>query len=183
MISEDNKLTECQICFERYNKTNKEPKILSCEHTFCKECLIKSIKAVEEINCFICRAKQSEKDVEKYPPNRLVYDLLYQPIVGIEDVKQGFKVILIGPANSGKTSLIRQYIYKLFKKEYNVIVGLDFDYKNVKIENRIIKLQIWDTAGTEMFKSIMSSSFIRNSHVAIVVFDVINKKSLEECKY
>ena len=119
MISEDYKLTECQICFERYNKTNKEPKVLSCGHTFCKECLIKSIKTVEEINCFICRAKQSEKDVEKYPPNRLAYDLLYQPIVGIIDEKdkQAFKVILIGPANSGKTSLIRQYIYRLFEKE------------------------------------------------------------------
>ena len=53
IISEDNKLTECQICFERYNKTNKEPKILSCGHTFCKECLSDGIKAVKEINCFI----------------------------------------------------------------------------------------------------------------------------------
>ena len=183
MISEEIKLTECQICFERYNKTNKEPKVLSCGHTFCKECLIKTIKKVEQINCFICRTKQSEKEVEKFPPNRTIYDLLYQPIIGMQNKQdnEGFKVILIGPAFSGKTSLIRQYLYKNFNDKYNVTIGFDFELKKIKIENKILKLNIWDTAGTELFQSLMSS-YIRNSRVGIVVFDITNKKSFEECE-
>jgi hypothetical protein len=104
MISNDIKLTECQICFERFNKTNKEPKILNCGHTFCKECLIHMQKRIEEIKCSICGKKQSEKNVEAFTTNRLLFDLLYIPIVEIknEKDKKAFKVILIGHASSGK---------------------------------------------------------------------------------
>lgn len=184
MISQDYKLTECQICFERYNKTNKEPKVLSCGHTFCKECLIRTIEKVEKINCYFCRAEQTEKEVEKFPPNRTIYDLLYQPIIGLQNKqdKENFKVILIGPAYSGKTSLIRQYLYKNFSEKYNVTIGFDYESKKIKIENKILNLNIWDTAGTELYQSIMSSN-IRDSHVGIVVFDITNKKSFEECEY
>lgn len=183
MISNDIKLTECQICFERFNKTNKEPKILNCGHTFCKECLIHIQKRIEEINCSICGKKHSEKNIEDFTTNRVLYDLLYFPTVEIknEEDKKAFKVILIGPVYSGKSSLIRQYIYKQFNDKYNVTVGFDFDTKKIKIENQILKLQIWDTAGTELYQS-LTSSFIRNSHVGIVVFDITNRKGFEECK-
>ena len=183
MISNDIKLTECQICFERFNKTNKEPKILNCGHTFCKECLIHIQKRIEEINCSICGKKQSEKNVEAFATNRLVFDLLYLPNVEIknEKDKKAFKVILIGPAYSGKSSLIRQYIYKQFNDKYNVTIGFDFDTKKIKIENHILNLQIWDTAGTELYQS-LTSSYIRNSHVGIVVFDITKRKGFEECK-
>jgi len=183
MISNDIKLTECQICFERFNKTNKEPKILNCGHTICKECLIHIQKRIEEINCSICGKKQSEKNIEDFTTNRVFYDLLYLPNVEIknEEDKKAFKVILIGPFYSGKSSLIRQYIYKQFNDKYNVTVGFDFDTKKIKIENQILTLQIWDTAGTELYQS-LTSSFIRNSHVGIVVFDITNRKGFEECK-
>ena len=94
---------------------------------------------------------------------------------------EGFKVILIGPAFSGKTSLIRQYLYKNFNDKYNVTIGFDFELKKIKIENKILKLNIWDTAGIELFQSLMSSN-IRNSHVGIIVFDITNKNSFEECE-
>lgn len=184
MISNDIKLTECQICFERFNKTNKEPKILNCGHTFCKECLIHIKNRIDEINCSIYGKKQSEKNVEDLTTNRVLFDLLYLPIGEIKDEKdkKAFKVILIGPAFSGKSSLIRQYIYKQFNDKYNITIGLDFDAKKIKIENHILNLQIWDTAGTEIYQS-LTSHYIRNSHVGIIVFDITNKKSFEECKY
>ena len=183
MISDDIKLTECQIYFERFNKTNKEPKILNCGHTFCKKCLIHIQERIKEINCSICGRKQSEKDVEAFTTNRVLFDLLYLPIVEIknEKDKKAFKVILIGHASSGKSSLIRQYIYKQFNNEYNVTIGLDFDTKKIKIDNQILNLHIWDTAGTEIYQS-LTSSYIRNSHVGIVVFDITNRKGFEECK-
>ena len=62
----DNKLTECQICFERYNKNNKEPKILSCGHTFCKECLMKFQANVKEIISLFVGTKNVKKKLKNY---------------------------------------------------------------------------------------------------------------------
>ena len=67
---------ECQICSERYNATIKMPKILNCGHTFCKECLTKSLKYSKDLSCSICRQKTNIKDPEQLITNRTIYDLL-----------------------------------------------------------------------------------------------------------
>ena len=55
-------------------------------------------------------------------------------------------------------------------------IGVDFKIKTLKINNKIIKLQIWDTNGQERFKAI-TNSYYRNSHGIIVVFDITDRKS------
>ena len=71
---------------------------------------------------------------------------------------------MLGPPSSGKTSFVRQYIDKAFLDTYEVTVGFDFKVKKFKYGNKIIKLQIFDTAGTEMFQSIA-----RNYYKKIVI--------------
>ena len=178
-------LTECPICSERYNRTIKMPKILSCGHSFCKECLIKSLKYSQELLCSICRQKQNVKDPEQLITNRAIYDLLYNTTnidklnntvssISSSDISEpeiSFKTIMIGPAFSGKTSLMKRYIFKKFSEDYQVTVGLDFQCKTIKMNGKAFNMQIWDTAGTEMFQS-LSASYYRNSTGAIVVFDV-----------
>ena len=182
-------LTDCPICLERYNKTEKVPKILNCGHTFCKECLIKLKNKYGKLECSICR-ENIKNDPEQLITNRTIFDLLYTPKIeenniyersnsnSITDEKLSFKIIMIGPANSGKTSIVRRYVDKKFNDDYKVTVGFDYMNKEITIGKKKINIQLWDTAGTEMFQS-LSSSYYRNSYGALVVFDVLDRKSFE----
>ena len=182
-------LTDCPICLERYNKTEKVPKILNCGHTFCKECLIKQKNKYGKLECSICR-ENIKNDPEQLITNRTIFDLLYTPKIeenniyersnsnSITDEKLSFKIIMIGPANSGKTSIVRRYVDKKFNDDYKVTVGFDYMNKEITIGKKKVNIQLWDTAGTEMFQS-LSSSYYRNSYGALVVFDVLDRKSFE----
>ena len=182
-------LTDCPICLERYNKTEKVPKILNCGHTFCKECLIKLKNKYGKLECSICR-ENIKNDPEQLITNRTIFDLLYTPKIeenniyersisnSITDEKLSFKIIMIGPANSGKTSIVRRYVDKKFNDDYKVTVGFDYMNKEITIGKKKVNIQLWDTAGTEMFQS-LSNSYYRNSCGALVVFDVLDRKSFE----
>jgi len=66
-----------------------------------------------------------------------------------------FKVSVIGDQAVGKTALIRRITENEFKEAYEVTLGVEFGALIFKINtNRILKLQIWDTAGQESFKAI-----------------------------
>lgn len=64
-----------------------------------------------------------------------------------KNVNFNLKAVLVGDANVGKTSLLRQYTSNIFEKNYSMTVGVDFCFKNLKHKNNDIKIQIWDTAG------------------------------------
>ena len=84
-----------------------------------------------------------------------------------------FKIILIGDTSTGKTSLINRYINKRFEDKYRCTIGVDFLMQKIYIDNTLIKLQIWDTAGMEKYKQI-TSSYYRGAQACIVVFDLTN---------
>lgn len=92
-----------------------------------------------------------------------------------------FKIILIGDSNSGKTSLITRYVNNTFDSKHLCTIGVDFMMKKVVINNKTIKLQIWDTAGMEKYKQI-TSSYYRGAQGAIVVFDLSSNKSFFSVK-
>lgn len=89
-----------------------------------------------------------------------------------------FKVILIGNAGTGKTSLIHRFVNKVFADKYICTIGVDFFMKTFEIDKTIIKLQIWDTAGMEKYKTI-AASYFRGSHAAFVVFDLTDRSSFD----
>ena len=94
-----------------------------------------------------------------------------------------FKVIIVGPAGVGKSSLLLKYTKDKFERDYNVTIGVDFASKCVEIptnNNEIIsvKLQLWDTAGQEKFKTI-TKSYYRGCGGGIIVFDVTNRVSFD----
>ena len=89
-----------------------------------------------------------------------------------------FKVILIGDSSTGKTSLINRFVNRIFDDKYLCTIGVDFFMKTLNIDDNTVKLQIWDTAGMEKYKSI-SSSYYRGSHCAFVVYDITNRSSFE----
>lgn len=71
----------------------------------------------------------------------------------------------------GKSCLIKKAIKGIFEKNYNTTVGFEFLSLSVKINEKIIKLQVWDTCGQEVFRSLISN-FFRNASLAILVYSI-----------
>ncbi|KAG8907407.1 hypothetical protein FRB99_004432 [Tulasnella sp. 403] len=86
------------------------------------------------------------------------------------------KIVLLGDQSVGKTSLITRFMYDTFDNTYQATIGIDFLSKTMYLEDRTVRLQLWDTAGQERFRSLIPS-YIRDSSVAIVVFDITNRAS------
>lgn len=89
------------------------------------------------------------------------------------------KVVFLGAAGVGKTSLINRFMTNDYVKDYSTTVGIDFFTKPVQVGDRSVNLQIWDTAGQERFKSLVPS-YIRDSSIAVLVYDVSDAKSFDE---
>lgn len=83
-----------------------------------------------------------------------------------------FKMIIIGPIGVGKSSLLNKFIRGEFKEGYNTTLGVQFFSKTVQIDGEThIKLQIWDTAGQESFRSIVKT-FYRSSAAVFLVYNI-----------
>jgi Ras-related protein Rab-6A len=90
-----------------------------------------------------------------------------------------FKLVFLGEQSVGKTSLITRFMYDSFDNTYQATIGIDFLSKTMYLEDRTIRLQLWDTAGQERFRSLIPS-YIRDSSVAVVVYDITNANSFQQ---
>ena len=105
-----------------------------------------------------------------------------------EDYDYLLKYIIIGDAYVGKSNLLLRYTKAEFKPEYQITLGADFGAKSVKIDDLTYRIQIWDTAGQENFRSI-TRSYYKSSVCALVVYDISSRESfnsintwIEACK-
>lgn len=78
----------------------------------------------------------------------------------------------------GKTSIIHRFKYDHFEDNYNATIGIDFITQKMYIEDRVITLNLWDTAGQEKFKSLIPS-YIKDSQAIVVVYDITSRESYE----
>ncbi|XP_073443339.1 ras-related protein Rab-7b isoform X2 [Dendrobates tinctorius] len=92
------------------------------------------------------------------------------------DQKVDLKINLIGPIGTGKTSLLNQYVHKWFRNDYRNTLGAHILTKTIQLENKTLKMQIWDTGGQERFRSLVSS-FYKGSDGCLLVFDVTDEES------
>lgn len=90
-----------------------------------------------------------------------------------------FKLVFLGEQSVGKTSLITRFMYDSFDSTYQATIGIDFLSKTMYLEDRTVRLQLWDTAGQERFRSLIPS-YIRDSSVAVVVYDITNRNSFQQ---
>jgi len=86
------------------------------------------------------------------------------------------KLVFLGDEAVGKTSILTRFMYDQFDETYQATIGIDFLSKTLYLEDRVVRLQLWDTAGQERFRSLIPS-YIRDSSVAIVVYDITSKQS------
>ena len=90
------------------------------------------------------------------------------------------KVILVGESLVGKTSLIKQYIQKEFIEDNVITTSADKITKTIETKNNTkYILEIWDTAGNKEYKA-TNKIFMRNSQIAILVYDITKKESFDE---
>ncbi|KAJ5076540.1 rab family gtpase [Anaeramoeba ignava] len=93
-----------------------------------------------------------------------------------------FKIVIIGSANVGKTSLMIRYVDDNFTVSKQTTIGIDFKTKDIEIDGKIVRLQIWDTAGQEIYRNSISfsSSVYKNADIILIVFDLTKEESLNK---
>ena len=92
-----------------------------------------------------------------------------------------FKLIAIGDSSVGKSCLTTQAVRNNFMEFYQATVGFEFLTFNLRINSNVVKLQIWDTCGQEVYKSLISN-FYRNCTLALIVYAINNRTSFEHAE-
>ena len=100
----------------------------------------------------------SELSLELLPEEYSHYDL-------------SFKIIIIGDSFVGKSCLTLKATKNIFETNYSTTVGFEFCSFNIKIDDRVVKLQIWDTCGQEIYRSLVIN-FYRSCSCAVIVFSI-----------
>ena len=89
-----------------------------------------------------------------------------------------FKIIIIGDSGVGKSCLSIRASRNYFEDFYSPTVGFEFLTFNINIEDQNIKLQIWDTCGQEVYRSLICS-FYRSASLAIIVYSIDSEESFK----
>ena len=90
-----------------------------------------------------------------------------------------YKITLIGPSYAGKTGILNRYLNNNFSENTKATVGVELLSKIIQKDKDIIKLQIWDTAGVERYRSIVSA-YYKGTKGCLVVYDITNKSSFDK---
>jgi len=88
------------------------------------------------------------------------------------------KIILLGDSGVGKTSLTNKLLNPHPYNSHKFTIGFDFLTKQVKIDDRLVTLQMWDTVGQERFQS-LGTAFYRGTDCCVLVYDVNNIKTFD----
>lgn len=99
-----------------------------------------------------------ELDIELLPEDYAQHDM-------------AFKIIVIGDSFVGKSSLTIRAVREKFDSNYSTTIGFEFCSFNLKINDKVVKLQIWDTCGQEVYRSLVKN-FYKNCGCAIIVFAI-----------
>ena len=87
-----------------------------------------------------------------------------------------YKLIFLGDQGVGKSCILNRFMNDTFTEEYQATIGLDFQSKNVKIDNQDIHLLLYDTAGQEKFRSLIPM-YTRDANIILLVYEVTSKDS------
>lgn len=93
-----------------------------------------------------------------------------------------FKVVVIGAPGSGKTALVDQLIEKKFNEKPKTTVGVDYRPYRVDVEEFVVQLELWDTAGQESYKAV-AKTYFRDAVGCVLVYDVTSQHSFDELSF
>jgi small GTP-binding protein len=90
-----------------------------------------------------------------------------------------FKLLIVGESGVGKTCMLLRFADNVFEADCLSTIGVDFKVKQIELDGKRVKLQIWDSAGQERFRNI-TSSYYRNCSGIIIVYDVTKLESFNK---
>jgi small GTP-binding protein len=93
--------------------------------------------------------------------------------------KHSFKFVVMGSSGVGKTCILKRLIDDQFPVDESPTIGADYVSKVEEVDGQSVRLQIWDTAGQEKFRSI-AKSYFRGALGAILVYDITDRASFDE---
>ena len=93
------------------------------------------------------------------------------------------KVILVGETGVGKTCVIVRFLSNVFNDNPRSTTGANYASKTLEFKdyNQSLQYDIWDTAGQEKYRG-LAKIFYKDAAIAILVYDITNRKSFEEIK-
>ena len=119
-------------------------------------------------------------DKDKNPKNNInQYNIEFLDSSKIDNYDLNFKIIIIGNCGVGKTCITNKAIKNEYDEKYNNTIGMDIFSLFLKLDNKTIKLNIWDTCGQEIYRSLITN-FYRNCSLAIIVYSIDDKQSFED---
>ena len=101
--------------------------------------------------------------------------------MNIEEVDE-IKTILVGMTGAGKTNIINAMTNQPFKAESASTLTSSFVDKYIEINKKKYRVELWDTAGQEKYRS-LNKIFINDSKIVIIVYDITTKESFQEVDY
>jgi small GTP-binding protein len=138
----------------------------------------------EEKSDEIMQNKFSKLDISKYKIIPIKKDENEDSDRDEEEIKEiTFKIVIIGDQGVGKSSIIKSLVNENeeFKNYYKATLGFDIFHYKAKVNDIIIKLQIWDTCGLKEFSS-CTPNLYKNASLAILVYDINNKDAFDNAE-
>lgn len=98
-----------------------------------------------------------------------------------EENRVNVKIVIIGEAGVGKTSLMSKFVSNTFSDQMQPTIGCDIQNKSMIVEGQKIDVRLWDTAGCERFQT-MLPLYYRGCHGAILVYDVTRRDTFNKLR-
>ena len=93
-----------------------------------------------------------------------------------------YKILLLGDTTVGKTCFLMRYTDNTFQEVHMSTIGLDYRVKNMQLNTgKIVKVQIWDTAGQDRFRAI-TKNYYKGANGIILIYDITNQQTFENVK-
>ncbi len=93
-----------------------------------------------------------------------------------------YKILLLGDTSVGKTCFLMRYTDNTFQEIHMSTIGLDYKLKNVQLDDgKMYKIQIWDTAGQDRFRSI-TKNYYKGAHGIVLIYDITDKKTFDNVR-
>ncbi|MFX1419368.1 MAG: Rab family GTPase [Promethearchaeota archaeon] len=89
-----------------------------------------------------------------------------------------FKILLLGDASVGKTSFTKRYCYNIFNPSERLTIGVDFHVKTIELNDKRIKLQLWDVGGEERFRFLLPT-YCLGANAAFLLYDITRPSTLD----
>ena len=89
--------------------------------------------------------------------------------------------IIIKNIAVGKSCILLQFTENKFREQHEITIGVEFEAKTIEIDGKLIKIQVWDTAGHEAFQSI-TRTYYKGAEGALLVYDITRKDTFNNVK-